>query len=258
MTKLSVNLNKIALLRNARGGGVPDLALAARTCIEAGCDGITLHPRPDQRHARPGDVRMLAALTREAGVEFNIEGNPFARPSGDYPGLLALCAEAKPDQVTLVPDSEAQLTSDHGFDPVRDAAGLGPLVSELRNSCGRVSLFVDAGLTDAAPFAAIGAGRLELYTGPYAAEVARDDNSTAALAACVESARAGREAGLQINAGHDLNQENLAALLTAIPDLAEVSIGHALVVDAVYAGLASTVRAYAAMVAGNHVSSAQP
>ena len=248
MTKLSVNLNKIALLRNARGEGEPDLATAARTCIEAGCAGITVHPRPDQRHVRPDDVRMLAKLTRAAGVEFNIEGNPFAPPRGDYPGLLSLCAEARPDQVTLVPDSDAQLTSDHGFDPTQDAGRLAPLISQLRQHCGRTSLFVDTGIGRLQPLADIGADRVELYTGPFARAFAAHAPD-AALRRCRETARAALEAGMQVNAGHDLNQHNLGALLAAIPEVAEVSIGHALIGEALYAGLADTVRAYVEIVA---------
>lgn len=250
MTKLSVNLNKIALLRNARGEGLPDLTTAARTCIGAGCDGITVHPRPDQRHVRPGDVRTLAALCRETGVEFNIEGNPFAPARGDYPGLLALCAEAKPDQVTLVPDGDGQLTSDHGFEPEQDAVELGPLVQSLHGSCARVSLFVDAGMTDVRTFAGIGVDRLELYTGPYAEQfVAESLSSSQALSDCVATAAAAGRSGLQVNAGHDLNQDNVGRLLDRIPQLAEVSIGHALIGDALYAGLEATVQAYVSIVA---------
>lgn len=246
MTRLSVNLNKIALLRNARGEGEPDLATAARVCIEAGCAGITVHPRPDQRHIRPGDVLMLACLTRDAGVEFNIEGNPFAPPRGDYPGLAVLCAEARPDQVTLVPDSDAQLTSDHGFDPVSDLDALASVMSHFGDCCGRVSLFVDSGETRMERFAKIGAQRVELYTGPFAqafaAGAAEDE-----IARCAASAVAARAAGLAVNAGHDLNQRNLGALLDGVSQIAEVSIGHALIGEALYAGLADTVRAYVAI-----------
>ena len=144
MTLLSVNLNKIAVLRNSRGGHEPDICVAAQTCIEAGCGGITVHPRPDQRHVRPGDVRALAAMLR-GRVEYNIEGNPFADARGDYPGLIALAREVRPTQVTLVPDGDGQITSDHGFDLRRDIARLRPLVGELCDLGCRVSLFVDAG-----------------------------------------------------------------------------------------------------------------
>lgn len=248
-TRLSVNLNKVALLRNARGGARPDLARAARVCIEAGAAGITVHPRPDQRHIRPDDVRLLAELTRAAGVEFNIEGNPFAPPRGSYPGLLELCREAQPDQVTLVPDGDAQLTSDHGFMPAADSARLAPLLAQLRECCGRTSLFVDTGLGDLAAFAEAGAQRVELYTGPYAAAFAAG-NPAAALAACRTTAAAAQAAGLGVNAGHDLDQTNLAELVRAVPAIAEVSIGHALIDEALYAGLAPTVRAYVATLAG--------
>ncbi|MGA7295927.1 MAG: pyridoxine 5'-phosphate synthase [Rhodanobacteraceae bacterium] len=246
MTRLSVNLNKIALLRNARGEDQPNLATAARTCIEAGCDGITVHPRPDQRHIRPDDVRSLATLTREAGVEFNIEGNPFAPPRGAYPGLVTLCMETRPDQVTLVPDSDAQLTSDHGFDPSADCQILSPLVSQLLDCCGRVSLFVDVAARDLERFAALGVHRVELYTGPYA-EAFASGHAEAALQQCALTARVAREAGMVVNAGHDLNQQNLGPLLDAIPNIAEVSIGHALIGEALYDGLASTVQAYVAI-----------
>jgi pyridoxine 5-phosphate synthase len=244
MTKLSVNLNKIALLRNARGEGQPDLARAARTCIEQGCAGITVHPRPDQRHIRPDDVRMLSALTREHGVEFNVEGNPFNDARGDYPGFMALVAEVRPTQVTLVPDGDAQLTSDHGFVP-DDAARLAPLLARLHEQGSRVSLFVDASETRLRDFAQAGADRVEIYTGPYAHAFASGDPPEA-LARCVATAQAAHDCGLQVNAGHDLDQNNLGALVAAIPALAEVSIGHALIVDALYSGLAPTIRAYLA------------
>jgi pyridoxine 5-phosphate synthase len=242
MTVLSVNLNKIAVLRNSRGDEEPDIRRAAQTCIDAGCGGITVHPRPDQRHVRPDDVRALAELLR-GQVEYNIEGNPFAPPRGAYPGLLALAAEVRPTQVTLVPDADGQLTSDHGFELRRDAERLRPLVAALRECGCRVSLFVDAGATDLELAAAIGVARIELYTGPYADGFARGD-AQAPLARCVETAQRAQAAGLAVNAGHDLNQANLAALRAAIPALAEVSIGHALIGEALYDGLAPTVRRY--------------
>ena len=242
MTALSVNVNKIAVLRNSRGGNEPDVCRAARACIAAGCQGITVHPRPDRRHIRPDDVRRLAALCT-GGIEFNIEGNGFAPPREDYPGLLALVRETLPAQCTLVPDGDAQLTSDHGFDLRADAARLRALIAELKSCGARVSLFMDAGDADIARAADIGADRVELYTGPYAAAFARADYARE-LDACVASADAARAAGLGVNAGHDLDQANLPALKAAIPYLAEVSIGHALIGEALYAGLASTVRAY--------------
>ena len=242
MTVLSVNLNKVAVLRNARGETEPDLATAANTCIEAGCGGITVHPRPDLRHVRPDDVRALAELLR-GQVEYNIEGNPFAPPRGAYPGLLALVDEVRPTQVTLVPDADGQLTSDHGFDLRRDAERLRPLVAALCESGCRVSLFVDAGSADFELAAAMGVARVELYTGPYADAFAHGD-AHAPLARCVETAQRAQAAGLAVNAGHDLSQTNLAAFKAAIPTLAEVSIGHALIGEALYDGLAPTVRRY--------------
>jgi pyridoxine 5-phosphate synthase len=242
MTLLSVNLNKIAVLRNSRGGDEPDLATAANTCIEAGCGGITVHPRPDLRHVRPDDVRMLAALLR-GRVEYNIEGNPFAPPRGAYPGLIALAREVRPTQVTLVPDGDGQLTSDHGFDLAADSARLAPLVAELRELGCRVSLFVDAGANGFAEAAALGVERVEIYTGPYAHAFAAGD-AHAQLELCAETARRAQQAGLAVNAGHDLSQANLGTFKAAIPGLAEVSIGHALIAEALYEGLATTVRNY--------------
>lgn len=252
MTVLSVNLNKIAVLRNARGGTEPDLARAAETCIGAGCGGITVHPRPDRRHITPEDVSMLAELTR-GRVEFNIEGNPFAPPRTGYPGLLELVRQARPAQVTLVPDSEGQLTSDHGFDLVRDAAKLAPIVADLASAGSRVSLFVDADNTGGFDRARdIGAARVELYTGPYAHAFAEGD-AARELSQCTDAAGRAIAAGLAVNAGHDLNQQNLGAFQRAIPQLAEVSIGHALIGEALYDGLDRTVRNYLAILsAGPH------
>jgi pyridoxine 5-phosphate synthase len=242
MTLLSVNLNKIAVLRNSRGGNEPDIARAAVTCIEAGCGGITVHPRPDMRHIRPNDVRTLAALLR-GRVEYNIEGNPFAAPRGEYPGLIALVREVRPTQVTLVPDSDGQITSDHGFDLANDAERLRPLVAELRELGCRVSLFVDPGAQGFEHAVAIGAQRIEVYTGPYA-EAFEEGDAVEQLALCVETARRAQQAGLAVNAGHDLSQANLGTLRVAIPGLAEVSIGHALIGEALYEGMANTVRNY--------------
>lgn len=244
MTLLSVNLNKIAVLRNSRGGDEPDILRAAQTCIESGCGGITVHPRPDQRHVKPEDVRALAALLRQR-VEYNIEGNPFAPARGTYPGLIELAREVKPTQVTLVPDGDDQITSDHGFDPLlqADLDKLQPLVKTLREIGCRVSVFVDAGAGGFERFAAIGVQRIEIYTGPYAHAFAEGD-ARDALALCAETARRAQQAGLAVNAGHDLSQANLGAFHAAIPGLAEVSIGHALIGEALYEGLATTVRKY--------------
>lgn len=247
MTVLSVNVNKIAVLRNSRGGAEPSVARAAETAILAGAGGITVHPRPDQRHIRPGDVRELARLV--AGrAEFNIEGNPFAPPRGDYPGFLALVRETRPQQATLVPDGDGQITSDHGFDLARDAGRLRPLVAELKACGARVSLFMDAGAPDIALAAELGADRIELYTGPYAQAHAAGD-AVAALALCRQTARQAQAAGLGVNAGHDLSQSNLEDFLRGVPGVLEVSIGHALVGDALYAGLEPTVRRYLDLIA---------
>jgi pyridoxine 5-phosphate synthase len=245
MTVLSVNLNKIAVLRNSRGHDQPDLATAARVCIEAGCGGITVHPRPDQRHIRPDDVRQLAAQTR-GKVEFNVEGNPFAGPREGYPGFLELVREARPTQVTLVPDSDAQLTSDHGFDLANDLERLAPALAVIGEVGARCSLFVDAGHDDQDAFTAAahaGVARIEIYTGPYADAFA-SGNPQAELERCAQTARRAYAAGLAVNAGHDLSQKNLGAFKQAIPGLAEVSIGHALISEALYQGMGATVRAY--------------
>jgi len=242
MTRLSVNVNKIAVLRNSRGGNEPDVCAAASACIAAGAAGITVHPRPDMRHIRPDDVVALQALI--AGrVEFNIEGNAFAGARDGFPGFVQLVQRVRPTQCTLVPDSDKQITSDHGFALRRDAARLKPLVAELKHLGTRVSLFVDADATDIAYAAEIGADCVEIYTGPYAAAFAQGEPARA-LDDCVACAAQARSAGLAINAGHDLSQANLATLKHAIPDLAEVSIGHALIGEALYAGLDATVRAY--------------
>ena len=248
MALLSVNVNKIAVLRNSRGGSEPSVLTAAQTCIAAGAGGITVHPRPDQRHVRPDDVRRLAELCR-GRVEFNIEGNGFAPPRGGYPGLVALVAETRPQQCTLVPDSDSQITSDHGFDLQRDGVRLKPLIAELKTHGARVSLFMDADAADIARAAELGADRVELYTGPYAEAFARGDYAHA-LDTCTRAAEHAHAAGLGVNAGHDLSQANLSVLNRAIPFLAEVSIGHALIGEALYAGLAPTVRAYLQILAG--------
>ncbi|MDQ2971700.1 MAG: pyridoxine 5'-phosphate synthase [Rhodanobacteraceae bacterium] len=245
MTLLSVNLNKIAVLRNARGAAEPDLAIAANTCIAAGCGGLTVHPRPDRRHITPDDVALLAEITR-GRVEYNLEGNPFAPQRQGYPGFIELVRHARPTQATLVPDSEGQLTSDHGFDLDRDATRLAPIIERLNALGCRVSLFMDVDATSLEHAARIGAARIELYTGPYAKAFAAGAADTE-LTRCADAARRAQDAGLAVNAGHDLNQRNLDALKRAIPQLAEVSIGHALIGEALYEGLATTVRNYLAL-----------
>ena len=242
-TALSVNLNKIAVLRNSRGGDEPDVVRAGIACLDAGAHGLTVHPRPDARHIRADDVLALASLCHARGVEYNIEGNPFAPPRAGYPGLLALCEAARPAQVTFVPDGDGQLTSDHGFDFPRDGAALRHLVAAYKACGARVSVFVDVGDPHVAMAADCGADRVELYTGPYA-EAFADGDPRAALAAAADTARRAQAAGLAVNAGHDLSQANLATFLAHVPDVREVSIGHALVGEALYAGLDATVRAY--------------
>jgi pyridoxine 5-phosphate synthase len=252
MTVLSVNVNKIAVLRNSRGGNEPDVVRAARACLDAGAHGITVHPRPDARHIRADDVFALAELTREYGVEFNLEGNPFAPPRAGYPGFIALCEQVRPAQATLVPDGDAQLTSDHGFDFARDAEALRPLVAQLKALHCRVSLFADAHGEqgdDMHMAATLGADRVELYTGPYAEAHAAGDARDMLLRFAATARRAQTE-GLAVNAGHDLSQDNLGAFLRTVPNVQEVSIGHALIGEALYAGLAATVKRYLAILAG--------
>jgi len=248
MTVLSVNVNKIAVLRNSRGGDEPDPVEAARVALAAGCAGITVHPRPDQRHIRADDVPRIAAVLGDR--EYNIEGNPFAPPRGSYPGLLELVRAVRPAQVTLVPDDDGQITSDHGFDLRRDTARLQPLIRAFKDSGCRVSLFMDADSPDIERVADTGADRIEIYTGPYAHAFARGD-SARELDACARTAERARAAGLGVNAGHDLSQQNLDVLNRAIPFLAEVSIGHALFGEAIYEGLAVTVRKYLAILDRN-------
>lgn len=255
VTVLSVNVNKIAVLRNSRGGRDPDVVAAARACLDAGAHGITVHPRPDARHIRADDVYALAELTREYGVEFNLEGNPFAPPRAGYPGFAALCEDARPAQATLVPDGDGQLTSDHGFDFVRDEAALSAQVAQLKTLGCRVSLFADA-IEDAAAAevamiaaARSGADRIELYTGPYA-EAYAAGRPQDVLPAFATTARAALRAGMGVNAGHDLSEDNLGAFLAAVPNVLEVSIGHALIGEALYAGLDATVKAYLAVLRG--------
>ena len=247
MTVLSVNVNKVAVLRNSRGGAEPSVLAAAEAVIRAGAGGITVHPRPDQRHIRLDDVTGLAGLV--AGrVEYNLEGNPFAPPRDGYPGFLALVAAVRPQQATLVSDGDGQLTSDHGFDLIRDAVRLRPLVAELKALGTRVSLFMDAGAPGLELAAELGADRIELYTGPYAEAHAAGD-AGAALALCAETAREAQRLGLGVNAGHDLSQANLGDFLRGVPGVLEVSIGHALIGEALYAGLGPTVRAYLDVIA---------
>jgi len=239
MTRLSVNLNKVALLRNSRTLGIPSVTRAATLALDAGAYGITVHPRPDGRHIRTDDVRDLSALiARRPAAEFNIECNPFH-------AAIELVRELRPQQCTLVPDDAAAFTSDHGWDLERDAARLEPIVGQLRGLGVRVSLFMDAAPAAIPRARQIGADRIELYTEPYARACGTPD-APRVLARYVEAARAARDAGLGINAGHDLNRENLPRFVAAVDGLLEVSIGHALIADAIEFGLAQTVRDYLA------------
>ena len=242
MTRLSVNLNKVALLRNSRTLGIPSVVRAAVTALDAGAHGITVHPRPDQRHIRSDDVRDLAQLLKDRrNVEFNIEGNPFH-------GLMEIARAFRPQQCTLVPDEESAATSDHGWDLRRDGERLRPLVHELRALGIRVSLFMDAQSEAMAAARAIGTDRVELYTEPYARAFAAGAPDPA-LAQFAAAARAAQACGLGVNAGHDLNRSNLPRFLSGVPDVLEVSIGHALIADALDQGLAQTVRDYLAAIA---------
>jgi pyridoxine 5-phosphate synthase len=240
MTALSVNLNKIALVRNSRNSGIPSVTRAAKICIEAGADGITVHPRPDERHIRRQDVLDLESMLT---VEFNIEGNPLE------PEFMQLVRTVQPDQCTFVPDLRSQLTSDHGWNLPTDSEKVRPMIADLKSLGIRVSLFVDADPAVMAHAKAVGADRVELYTGPYAAQFERGQKESA-LAQYAAAAQAALDAGLGVNAGHDLNLENLGPFLESVPGILEVSIGHALIADALEFGLAETVRKYRAICRG--------
>jgi pyridoxine 5-phosphate synthase len=242
MTRLSVNLNKIALVRNTRPLGIPSVTRAAQIALDAGAHGITVHPRPDGRHIRAQDVHELAELLKAyPEAEFNIEGNPFEN-------ALDLVRAVRPHQFTLVPDDPSAFTSDHGWDLQRDAERLWPVIAAVKDLGVRVSLFMDANPGAIREAARAGADRVELYTEPYAAAFgsADEENQLALYAAAAKAAGA---AGLGVNAGHDLNQQNLPAFLSRVPGVLEVSIGHALVADALEEGLARTVRNYLAAIA---------
>ena len=239
MAKLSVNLNKIALIRNTRTLGIPSILRAASLVIDGGADGITVHPRPDGRHVLGPDVTELAEMLKQTpSVEFNIEGNPFHN-------LLDFVRTVRPHQCTLVPDESGQFTSDHGWDMQKDAHRLAPVVAELKALGVRVSLFMDPLPAAMESVKSLGADRVELYTEPYAQAFGTNQH-TVVLNEYVAAAEAARSVGLGVNAGHDLNLENLPAFVHAIPFLDEVSIGHALVADALEHGLTETVRRYRA------------
>jgi pyridoxine 5-phosphate synthase len=240
-TAFSVNLNKVALVRNTRHLGIPSVLRAATICLEAGAHGITVHPRPDARHIRSEDVHMLHKLMKAwPQAEFNIEGNPFHN-------LMDFVRELRPHQCTLVPDSEGQFTSDHGWSFPDDAQRLRPVIEEAKALGVRVSLFMDPVPEAMAAVKAVGADRIELYTETYASAwgTARKQE---VLTQFAEAARAAAAAGLGINAGHDLNRENLTEFLAQVPGVQEVSIGHAFVADALELGYAATVKAYLAAI----------
>lgn len=232
MTRLSVNINKIATIRNARGGNMPDVAAAAVNCERYGAEGITVHPRPDERHIRYSDVRELKPLVT---TEFNIEGNPI-------PSFTDLVLEVRPTQVTLVPDAADAITSDAGWDTVRHRSFLTETCAMFKENGIRTSIFIDPVPEMAEAAALCGADRIELYTESYARDYRKSPEE--AIAPFIRAAEAARDCGLEVNAGHDLNLENLEYFIRCIPWTAEVSIGHAIICDALYHGLEQTIRAY--------------
>lgn len=242
-TALSVNLNKVALVRNTRHLGIPSVTRAATLCLQAGAQGVTVHPRPDGRHIRSHDVLDLARLMQAwPDREFNIEGNPFHNLMDV---AKALHEEGLPlHQLTFVPDGEGQFTSDHGWSFPEDADRLRPLVAQARALGARVSLFMDAEPAAMVAAHAVGADRVELYTEPYAAAWSEPESRSKQLARFADAARAALEVGLRVNAGHDLNQNNLGDFLRVVPGVSEVSIGHALMADALEEGYPATVQAY--------------
>jgi pyridoxine 5-phosphate synthase len=247
-TALSVNVNRVALLRNSRPVGIPDVVKLSTIALEAGADGITVHPRPDARHITTQDVHDLAQLMKRwPQAEFNLEGNPFHN-------LMDLVREVRPHQATFVPDSVEQATSDHGWDLVRDGERLRPLIAELHGLGVRVSLFMDPDPAAMALARAVGADRVELYTEAYA-RAHGSQAQAVVLQRYAAAARAALEAGLGVNAGHDLNRDNLADFLRAVPGVIEVSIGHAIAADALEFGMAETVRLYQRCIRQAQVSS---
>ncbi len=232
MTRLSININKIATLRNARGGNMPDVEKAALDCERFGAEGITVHPRPDERHIRYSDVRQIRPLLK---TEFNIEGNPI-------PSFIDLVCEVVPDQVTLVPDAADALTSSAGWDTIKNRDFLTEVCRTFKDRGIRTSIFIDADPAMAEGAALCGCDRVELYTEPYASGYSSGKET--AVAPFVKAAEKARECGLGVNAGHDLNLTNLEYFIRTIPWTAEVSIGHALICDALYMGLEKTIAAY--------------
>ena len=239
MTNLSVNVNKIAWLRNARGENRPNLIELSKILIDTGVHGLTVHPRPDLRHITPDDVYDLSLLCKEKGVEFNIEGNPHSQQTNIYPGFINLVKEIMPDQCTLVPDSPDQLTSDHGWQITKHNYNvIKNILEEIQTEKTRVSFFVDPDLTQIEAIKDLGAKRIELYTGPYAADPKPNN-----LSEYEKAFLYAKEIGLDVNAGHDLDLNNLELFLSLIP-VDEVSIGHALISDALISGLEFTTKQY--------------
>jgi pyridoxine 5-phosphate synthase len=241
-TALSVNLNKVALVRNTRHLGIPSVTRAATSCLQAGAQGITVHPRPDARHIRAADVRDLHELLKAwPRVEFNIEGNPFHN-------LMDFVREFRPHQATFVPDSEGQFTSDHGWDMAADAKRLAPVIEEAHSLGVRVSLFMDPLPQAMLAVKEAGADRIELYTEGYARAFGTAQQGEV-LRAYADTAKAALDCGLGVNAGHDLNRDNLAVFLREVPGVSEVSIGHAFISDALELGYEGATRAYLASIA---------
>ncbi|MDR2851730.1 MAG: pyridoxine 5'-phosphate synthase [Burkholderiaceae bacterium] len=242
-TALSINVNKVALVRNTRHLGIPSVLRAATQCLQAGAQGITVHPRPDERHIRAQDVRDLSALLARdwPRAEFNIEGNPFHN-------LMDFVRALRPHQVTFVPDTEDQFTSDHGWSFPSDAQRLRPLIAQAQALGARVSLFMDPDPLAMAAAKAAGADRVELYTEGYAASRGTPE-ADAVLRRYVQAGRAAQAAGLQVNAGHDLSRDNLTEFLRAVPGVREVSIGHAFIADALELGYTAAVREYLCCIA---------
>lgn len=239
MTNLSVNVNKIAWLRNARGEDRPNLIETSKILIEAGIQGLTVHPRPDLRHITPDDVYDLSLLCKDHDIEFNIEGNPYSEETTLYPGFVQLVKAIEPDQCTLVPDAIDQLTSDHGWDlHLKDHNSIKNIIAQIRTSKTRVSFFVDPVKEHIEAIKAVGGDRIELYTGPYAANPTKT-----VLASYQEAYKLAKNIGLDVNAGHDLDLNNLKEFLSKVP-ADEVSIGHALISDSLIYGIKKTTRKY--------------
>ena len=241
MTKLSVNINKIALIRNSRKGNNPSLEFFSKKIIESGAHGITVHPRPDLRHIRPDDLSDISLITKELDVEFNIEGNPYEERLGDYPGFLNLIESVKPSQCTLVPDDSNQLTSDHGWNIHSEHNKLKDVLTYLKQNNIRSSVFIDPDISQLDAAKDIGVDRIEIYTGPFAEAFAKNDENT--LTSYREAIVYANEINLEVNAGHDLNLENLTTLLS-YGDIKEVSIGHALISESLIYGIENTIQKY--------------